>query len=74
MYALVNQMYSNSRSFGMIISRHKSVESAEQANKQFQNKVKRRNGATSYIPTVIVEGVHSGHDALRTEFKLVERE
>lgn len=55
MYALVNTMSESSDTYGRIISRHRTIEAAESADSSLQRSIKRANGSSSYLPTVIVE-------------------
>ena len=75
MYGLVNTMSRNSECFGRVLSRHRTVGAAEQADTRLQRQVKRSNGQQSYLPTIIVE-LPKGHRyswAYRSDCRQVER-
>lgn len=57
MYILVNTFARRTadNSVGAIVSRHKTREAAEKADARLQRGVKRGNGQSSYLPTVIVD-------------------
>ena len=56
MFYLVNTFDTiGDRYMGCIVSAHRSEEAAIAANVRLQRGVKRANGATSYLPTRIVE-------------------
>jgi hypothetical protein len=73
MYAVVNTMTSTDREYGSILSRHRTVEAATAADDKLQRAVRRSNGQTSYLPTIICEGTARGRLALRSYWTEVDR-
>jgi len=55
MYALVNTMESTQDTLGRVISTHRTRSAAEQANVKLQRMTRRANGASSYLPTMIIK-------------------
>ena len=53
MYALINTFHRLPHALGSIESMHRSREAAEKANARLQRDIKRSNGRSSYMPTVI---------------------
>lgn len=74
MYAVVNTMNRLDDSLETIESQHRTLAAAVDANKRLQAAVKRANGSTSYLPTVIVEliGRPAGRYLGRGEYREVD--
>lgn len=74
MFALVNTMNRLDNSPGMIESQHRTIAGAVRANAAAQRAVKRYNGSSSYMPTIIVELVRKprGRRLWDDEYKAVE--
>ena len=53
MYALVNTFERDALYLGRVASRHRTPEMARKAQTSHLKAVKRTNGGTSYVPTVI---------------------
>lgn len=55
MYYLVNEMDNSEESaFGRVVSAHRTAAAAWRADARLQRAVKRANGGTSYLPTIVV--------------------
>ena len=57
MFAVINTMDRSDRVIGRIVSRHRTVETATAADSKLQRAVRRRNGPTSYLPTIVCQQV-----------------
>ena len=74
MYALIDTQYRTTRSRGRILSRHRTVETARRANTKLQRAVRRRNGPTSYLLTIVCVGRRNNtHEALRSDWVQVDQ-
>lgn len=54
-FALINTFNSMPGHLGAVQSFHRSEEAAEKADKALQRAVKRANGQSSYLPTIVRE-------------------
>ena len=54
MILLVNTMSRTTEMLGTVISRHRTVEAAEKADRKLQASIRRNNGQSSYLPTIMV--------------------
>lgn len=72
MYALINTMCATGDSAGMILSMHRTEEAAEAADAALQRAIKRRNGQSSYLPTVIVKVRGGRKHAFISNFDIIE--
>jgi hypothetical protein len=54
MFAVVDTFNKPHGDFGTVISRHWTLDAAVKAENKFQAQVRRNNGNSSYIPTVLV--------------------
>lgn len=54
-YAIINTMEKYDTTAGKVLSTHRSLAAAEAEDRKIQRAVKRWNGDSSYLPTVIAE-------------------
>ncbi len=53
MYALINTFDRQPNSIGTVLSLHRSEEAADAANRKYQCDIKRSNGRSCYLPTMV---------------------
>lgn len=73
MLALIDTMDRTDSCYGRILSRHRSVRAAQNADDKLQRAVRRRNGQTSYLPTIICRGTAKGSCARRSDWTEVNQ-
>lgn len=54
MYVVINTLHADDKHFGIAESKHFTEEAAEKSAAKILRAVKRRNGASSYLPLTIV--------------------
>lgn len=59
MFIVVNTILADDNHLGQALSTHFTIEAAEKSMAKIQRAVKRRNGASSYIPMTIIETNHN---------------
>lgn len=55
MFALINTFHGDQYNYGIVISRHRTEDTAHRAATSHARAVERANGRGSYVPTMVVE-------------------